>query len=138
MPLLESADWPAVRALLDVGLTADVLPDATIERDVFWGAAEREVLRLDPDALARTGDELKAARSAAMAFLAASLAPSVPRLTREDTDGYSYTADVAKWDALAASLRARATREIGAYLEEDDSAIRRPTFFAAASGRRGV
>jgi hypothetical protein len=135
MPLLTSANIPSIRWRLDASLDEATLPDAVVVDQV--PAAERLVLARDPLAATRTGDDLARVQEAAILFCAALLAPSVPRLTREETDGYRYQADVATWEELAATLRARAEAEIAAVLGPAKVSSRRPTFFARAPGYRG-
>lgn len=113
--LLPMANYPAVRAALDLGLSTHDLPDATIELPIYKGAAERDVKAIDPDAESRTGDELEKAQNAAIYFCAARLAPSVVRLTSlsVQTRDVSYQKQTFDPEEKAAELIRRAKEEMG-------------------------
>src|SRR4051812_45313755 len=106
MPILSPADYPEVRAQLDLTLDGTMLPDATIGLDAFVGEAEREVLARDPLALSRTGDEAARVRLAAIYLTAARLALALPVLTSEETpEGQRYARQA--WDPVALANRLR-------------------------------
>jgi hypothetical protein len=145
MPLLTSADYPSIRALVDTGLTQEQLPDTTIALDVFLGAGQDAVLQRDPLAETRTGAQLDRARRAAMLFTAALLAPTVlQRSERDYTEGpgsehvkYATGLDGAK---RAAWLQAQAVAQLDAYLtvtEEEATGNTPPDLFATARPQRG-
>lgn len=136
MALLTPADYPAIRAALDVSLTPAVLPDAVIEMPIFLGAAEMEVAARDPAAGTREGDALQRLKNAVIYFAAANLAPVVPIYLRERLLSYEYQRPAVDWNARAADLRAQAEAELVAVL--GSQTVERPTFFALASGRRGL
>ena len=135
MSLLTSADYPAVRAALDVHLDSTLLPDSIIALNIYQGAAEMEVKRRDPLAETRTGDDATRVRLAAIYLCAAALAPAIPRLVSQTLDGHTVTVDGATWRDLAARLTALAyehlrtvtsvTPQVGAF------------HFARAAGGRG-
>lgn len=138
MALLTTADYPAIRAALDVSLTARDLPDSVIGLAIYVGAAEAEVLVRDPLAASRTGAEQQHLVNAAVFLTAALLAPALPDLTSEHFAEYSYNRNV-DWLARAADLRRRFEAELAAVLAPDDAATyNRPTMFTAASGTRGL
>ena len=135
MSLLTSADYPAIRAALDVHLDSTLLPDSIIALNIYQGAAEMEVKRRDPLAETRTGDDATRVRLAAIYLCAAALAPAIPRLVSQTLDGHTVTVDGATWRDLAARLTALAyehlqtvtsvTPQVGAF------------HFARAAGGRG-
>ncbi len=141
MTLLVPADYPAIRAALDVTLTEATLPDSIIELDLYLGAAEREVRASDPDAETRTGEARERVRAAAMLLCAANLAPAIPRIAAEQLADYRYQQQPVDWMKLAAELRERAKAELTALTTTDAteqaSRFRHPSF-AVAKGRRGV
>mgnify|MGYP001192831459 CR=1 FL=1 len=136
MALLGSSDYPAIRAAIDISLTATDLPDATIALDLYAGAAERWVLGRDPDAASRTGDDALRVKEAAVCACAALLLPALPAIRRETHGDDSYERQVVDPEKQAAALWGRASAAIDAYLAPDDDDGPRPTFFALASGRR--
>lgn len=138
MALLSSADYPTVRAALDVKLTAATLADATIALPIYLGAAEAEIVRRDPLAASRTGAALQHVKNACVLLCAALLAPAMPSLTGEDIGSYAYTRKAIDWPARAAELRLAAERELAAVLTPATvTTASRPTMFAVAAGGRG-
>jgi hypothetical protein len=137
--LLSSADYPAVRAAIDVSLGKSELPDDTIALGIYHAAAVQEVLARDPDAESRTGDELARVQRAAVYFCAARLCPAVVRLTSLSiqTRDISYSKPAQDPDERAAELRALAEAEIAAVLTPSEDDYARPTMFAVAKGYRG-
>lgn len=138
MALLTTADYPAIRAALDVSLTARDLPDSVIGLAIYVGAAEAEVLVRDPVAASRIGAEKQHLVNAAVFLTAAYLAPALPALTKERFAEYSYEQEV-DWLARAADLRRRFEAELAAVLAPNDAATySRPTMFTTAAGTRGL
>lgn len=137
MALLNSGDYPAIRAALDVSLSATDLPDATIALDLYSGAAERWVLARDSNAASRTGTDALRVKEAAVCACAALLLPALPIIRRETHGDDTYERAVVEPEKAAAALWGRASAAIDAYLEPEDTDGQRPTFFALASGRRG-
>ncbi len=139
MAILSAADYPAIRAALDVSLNAQLLPDATIGQDIFVGAAEAELLRRVPDAASRTGDDLKRVKRALVWLTAALLAPSVVRITSlsVQTRDLSYSRQTFDPDEKAAELRSRAESEIAMLLTPGEATPSLPTVFTVAAGYRG-
>lgn len=136
-PLLTSADYPAIRAMIDISLDSTTLPDAIIALDAYIGAGMRDVLLLDPLAESRTGTELQHARTAAIQFTAARIAPAIPRLQGETFGDYRYQLQPVDWEARASALRAAAGAELDAYLDTGDLTSDMPTMFGVAHGSRG-
>lgn len=136
-PLLSAADWPAVRAALDVTLDSSALPDATIALDIFSGEAMREVEARVTDATTLTGDDALDVTAAAVYLTAANLAPSMPSLTRASGQYLDWQRKGMDWNQRAAELRARAEEKIADLLEPDTAAPHLPTMFATAGGTRG-
>ena len=136
-PLLTSANYPAIRAMIDITLDTISVPDAIIALDAYVGAGMRDVLALDPLAESRTGDDLQHAQTAAVLFTAARLVPALPMIVKETFPDHSYERNKVDSAARAAELRNLAAAEIDAYLDVGDVISDRPTRFAVASGRRG-
>ena len=137
MALLYEADYPAVRAALDVQLTSRELPDSVIGLPLYVGAAEAEILVRDPLAATRTGAAWQHIVNATVLLTAALLAPALPAITSERFSEYSYDRDV-DWLALAAALRRRAETELAFVLTPTAPTVAsRPTIFAVATGTRG-
>lgn len=138
MALITAAVYGDIRAAIDISLDETVLPDSIISRDIYAGAAEREVLARDPDALSRSGADRARVTAAAVLFTAARLAPAVPNITSETQPGQSaYTRQAVDWTKRAADLRSLAEIELQAVLAPSEAAPSRPTMFARAAGRRG-
>lgn len=133
MAILTTADYPAIRAALDTTLDDTLLPDATIALDPYHWAAEREVLRRDPDAESRTGDDAKRVKLAAVYYAAANLAPAIPRITASALSTTSFQAKYADWSMVAALRRAEAGK-----LLRDVLGTTRSGQFGRASGDRGI
>ena len=82
MPILTSANYPAVRAAIDISLNPSVVPDATLDLPIYRDAAEAEIT----DRLGTTAyDDLTAPQQAAVTraaiyLCAALLMPAVPQL----------------------------------------------------------
>lgn len=138
MALLSAADYPAIRAAIDVSLTARVLPDSVIGLPIYVDAAEAEILTRDPLAESRTGAALQHVTNAAVLLTAALLAPALPGYTAEDFSEYSYQRKT-DWATRAAELRKRAEAELAAVLEpENPTTASKPTMFTTAPGTRGL
>lgn len=139
MSILTVFDYPAIRAALDVGLNESQLPDATIGRDIFIGAAEAELLKRVPDAAGKTGSDLERVKRALVWLTAALLAHSVVRITSMSiqTRDLSYSRQTFDPDEKAAVLRGRAEAEIAMLLTPTAMTPTRPTVFALAAGGRG-
>ena len=141
--ILAFADYPAVRAAVDVSLTTANLPDATIALDIYAGAAVRDVTDRYPGAAAVTtpaSTQLKIT-AAAVYFCAARLAiplagvivSSLSVSTRDQ--GFSrppYNGEKRREDLLAL-----AEDELADILEPAEETPNRPTMFTVASGTRG-
>jgi len=137
MALLSAADYPAIRAAIDVSLTARVLPDTIIGLPIYVDAAEAEILLRDPLAESRTGAALQHVTNAAVLLAAALLAAAMPAYTAETFSDYSYQRKI-DWAARAAELRQRAEAELAAVLAASaPTTYQRPTMFSVASGTRG-
>lgn len=139
MAILTAADYPAIRAALDVELDAEALPDDMINMSIYRAAADQDVIDLDPLAESRTdGTEVARVKRAAIYFCAARLAPVVPRIQRMTMGGdTSFERSVFDPQQRAGELRAMARDEIDEILTPAEDAPRKPTFFSKASGRRG-
>ncbi len=139
MAILSSSDYPAIREALDVGLTLQQLPDATIGRDIFLGAAEAELLKRVPTAASMTGEDLLRVKRALVWLTAANLAHSVVRITSLSIQvrDMSYSRQTFDPDEKAAELRRRAESEIEILAPPATATPSRPIAFALARGGRG-
>jgi hypothetical protein len=117
MALLDSTDYPAIRAAVDPRLTTADLPDATIALSIYLAAGEAEVLALDPGAESRAGDALARAQRAAIYLVAERLAltwrPYQQQNWHEDDVGEGFMWSVEGRQDRAQVLRALAMRELG-------------------------
>lgn len=138
-PLLSSAQYPAIRAAIDVKLAATDLPDAVIALDIYKGAAIQDVLARDPSAESRTGDAEVHVTSAGIYFCAARLCPAVVRVTSlsVSTRDLNYSRQTFDPEQRAAELRALADTELARVLEPSEDTPSRPTMFTIAAGTRG-
>jgi len=138
MAILSSADYPEIRAAIDVALDDDDLSDAVIGYDIYVGSADLEVKDRIPSAESKTGDELTHVKAATVLITAALLSPSVPQLVSTKAgEDFQFQYDKRDWVKHAAELRQRAERHIQAVLTPTGDAPQRPTMFARVSGTRG-
>jgi hypothetical protein len=108
---LTAAEYPAIRAAIDISLDAGVLPDEVIGLPTYAGEADRWVLATNPAAATYTpgSDQYGAAQSAAIFACAAMLVQAVPMLTGETWgQAYRYTRKDVDLGSLEASLWDRA------------------------------
>lgn len=134
LPLLSSADYPAIREALRIGLDSTALPDATIARDVFYGVAEREIVAAYADAATEAdATKLLHLKAAAVFLTAANLAGSLALPDREEFLTYRYQLPPSDWRAREADLRGRAAAALAAVT----GAATIPTLFTVACGARG-
>lgn len=133
MAILTSADYPAVRSALDIRLDSTILPDSIIAQKTYHIAAELEVKRRDPDAEARTGDDLTRVQLATIYLLAAFLAPAVPYVTQQSLGGSSFSVHDVDWQGRAARLHTLADD-----LLNQVTTVTTFGHFDKAPGRRGV
>jgi len=114
MTILTSADYPAVRRLVDTQLSAIDLPDAVISEIVYHDAAEAWIVNRDPDAATRTGAEASAVKRATLYWLASLLVPAAYKLTSVSvrTTDVSYTRPGFNSEKRIKELRQWAEREL--------------------------
>jgi len=135
--LLPEANYPQIRAAIDLTLVAAQLPDSAIALPIFRDAAIADVLLIDGDADDRTGDDLAAAQRAAVYFCAARLVSALPQITRKAALGSEVAYQAQNAAQRAAELRGLASAALDSYLVTDAATGDRPTFFAAGHGYRG-
>lgn len=114
LSLLDASSFAQIRAALDLSLDAASLPDDLIQQPIYGPAAEAEVLERDPNAagyLEGTAAKQRAI-NAAVFLTAAYLAPSLPAISQEKLGDWQMSQTPPDLTVLAASLRARAAREI--------------------------
>jgi hypothetical protein len=128
-----------VRDALDTELDTNSLLDATIARNIYSGAADQDVLALDPDAETRTGEDANRIQRAAVFFCAARLAPVVLRILNLSalTRDLRYSKPTFDPDERANELRGMAVEEINEVLVPGGLAESMPRMFSSASGTRG-
>ena len=138
MPFLStSGDYAMVRAAIDLSVTASVLPDATIQLDIFQGAAEAELLGRYPDIADAEGADLVVAKRAAAYLTAARILPRLPNITSEDLGDQNYNREPIDIEARVKELRALAWQAAGDIADPDMSRTPLPFVFDTISGRRG-
>jgi len=136
MPLLNDADYPAVRATLLLGITSEMLPNDVIALPIFQQAAEAEVLRCDPTAASRTGAEAEAIGRATIYLTAALIAPSVPNLIEHEEDRVRVKMEAVDWQVKARELKDMATAELNNLLNPSNLTAQMPVMFTLAEGKR--
>lgn len=137
--LIAIGDYAAVRAALDVSLTATELPDDVIEQPVFVDAAIAEIVDRYEDAESEIDeDKLARLRRAAIYLTAARLAPAVVRITSINMQlgDMSYTRQTFDPEKRAAELRGLAEIELVEVIEPEADDYARPTMFVRAPGGR--
>lgn len=136
MAILTTADYPAIRAALDVDLTETKLPNRIIDLPIYRDAADQDVISILPDAETRTGEAANKVQRAAIFFCAARLAPVVVRLTSLTVQArdLSYSKPVFDPEKRAAELRQLAVEELA---DISSGSPTRPPFFSVATGTRG-
>jgi hypothetical protein len=105
------AEFPAVRAALDISLDAANLPDAVIALPQYAGQAELWVAANDPNAIIYFPGSEEHIRTtiAAIYACAAYIVPALPNITGETYgDALRYTREKTDMHGLEASLWARA------------------------------
>lgn len=117
-PLLSAADYPEVRAAVDVALSDKRAPDAVLGLSIYVPAGCADVLTRDPLAEARTGPAAEAIHRAAVYFSAARLALGLREISSE-TFG-DVRVDL---DTVAAGERAAALTELGQQAVADAIAL---------------
>ncbi len=120
MPLLTDADYPAIRAAIDIELAVEDVPDDVIALPIYAGSGEAAVLALVPGAADLTGDDAERVKLAAILFTAALLVERLPRYVEERTEHYSYrkaTDGGLSVAQTASDLRARAKAAIVGLVE---------------------
>lgn len=139
MAILVPADWPAVRDAIDTQVDDNMLKDSTIALNIYSGAADQDVIKLDPDAESRTGDEGLAITRAAVYYCAARLIPVVLRILSLSTTtrDLRFTRSVPDAEQRANELRGMAVEEINEILTPGAEAASMPRMFTKVTGIRG-
>ena len=138
MSILTLTDFPAVRAVIDVKLTEDDLPDEVMLSPAYIGAAEAWVLSRDPQAETRTGDEAAHITRAAVFYMASLLVPAVARLTSVSiqTVDMSYSKPPIDISKRVKELKALAEDEINMLLKPSEITPEKPKMFKLGKSRR--
>lgn len=141
--ILSPADFPEIRATLDVSLDVSNLPDATIALDINLGRATEWVISQNPDAANYAGAvdaQSRAIRRACVLATAALIAPTLPWLVQETyTNRFGYKRQETDVGTLVADLWTQAGEQIKLSLPEVTTPVYggKP-FFIAVCGRRGL
>jgi hypothetical protein len=135
---IQTTDYGAVRAALDLSIDEVLLPDGLIEQKIWLDAAEEEVKRRDPGYASRGAVELQHLKNAAIYLLAARIAPSIPDIISERRgQGYQYNREPVNWPAREAKLKADADKEFAAVFSVVNPDATVLTWFDSAPGGRG-
>lgn len=145
MAILDTENYPAVRAAIDISLSEKNLPDEIIALSIYQGAAENWVIDRDanaetyaPAGAAPSATKWARVQNAAIYKTAALICPAVPNITRDDFGpNESYTRKAMDFDKRAEELTDLASAELAAYLETDPVTSQMPTFFTVGPGYRG-
>lgn len=146
MALIDETSFDAVRAAIDISLSANDLPDKTIKLSIYQGTAENWVLARDSAAAnykegGSTPDATKWARvqNATIYKLAALLCPVIPNIIRDDFgENESWQRKPMDYAGRAQELADLAAGELASYLETSPTTAVLPTFFTLGCGRRGA
>lgn len=138
MSLITSADFPAIRALLDATMDATILPDAVIDYPPYHPRAEAVILRKDPIALTRTDPAQVATLKLAAIYLTASyLMMVMPTLTPKRYQLGQLIIDLKldEWKERSRNMQSLYAEQMSLLLTGDDQAYRARQFTTAQSGR---
>jgi hypothetical protein len=127
--------------MLDLTVDDKSLPDAVLLLAPFAPEAEARIEAQVPNAAARTGDEARHLKLAAIALCAALVAPSMPSITSETVGpAMSVSRQPVDWTKRVAYLLGVFQAELDAVanVATPQSTISvRPKLFSLAPGRRG-
>lgn len=141
MAFLSEAEYPAIRASIDISLSTSNLKDAVIGLAPYKGQAEAWVLTELPEAAAYAPGtpEYLAAQRAAIYACAALLAPAVPVITGETFGNFRYTREKYDPEAVASALWGKARTAISEAAGDTPASSTTGSrfFFGTVKGRRG-
>jgi hypothetical protein len=135
-PILDTSDWPAVRAALDIELDATVLPDDTIALSIFQGEAENRFLTRVAGANPAVDLTSQESKNACIYYLAAMLSPHLSRYTMEMFGDSRSNSNQVSWDMLESVLMNRGDEIVDVLLGLDPIETNRATVFRLANGLR--
>lgn len=135
MALLTELYYPSIRAVIDVSLTTDDLPDEILALPIFLDAGVTQVLDKVPDAESMTGSDRTHVVNAAVYYTAALLVTGLPDIVGETFGTYIYKRTPTDRNKQAILLQSKGDGEIDVVLgiTDDD----RPRSFDVAKGHRG-
>ncbi len=138
MAYLTIAQYPAIRAALDISLTTAKLPDAVIASAPFHPAAEAEVSRR-LGSVAGAAEGQPGAQRAVILLTAARLLGSVPNIIRRTLGDTTIQYKPAEILERQRWFRAEASTEITALVQtlDPNAVTQQPTVFTLAPGNRG-
>jgi hypothetical protein len=132
MPLIETTDYPAIRAAINISLDEKSLPDDVIALSIYKGIAERRISDQQP-----TIDVYS--KAAAVLLCAALLCKAVPQILSETDAGVTTTVEPVDYDEKKAELLALSSEMLSLSLNvsaADRIAAQLPTLFTVARGSR--
>lgn len=130
------ADFPSIRAAIDVSLTEGSLPDDIIALPIYTGYAEQAVVSKVEDADTATAERQAHLHNAAVLYAAASLVFAIPSFVREQGPEFNVQVQRVAPDVLAGDLRVRADAEVLAGAIPGAASLVQ-TMFSVARGDRG-
>lgn len=129
--LIETSDYAAVRAAIDISLDELSLPDDIIALDIYKGLATRLIQQ-------KTISIDLFSKGAAATLCAALLCPAVPSLKSETDAGVTTEREPLDYAKRAAELRAMSNGLLALSMNVTvSSSTAKPTMFTVASGNRG-
>jgi hypothetical protein len=135
-PILDTSDWAAVRAALDIELDATVLPDATIELSIFQGEAENRFLTRVAGANPAVDLTSQESKNACIYYLAAMLSPQLSRYTMEQFGDSRSMSNQVDWMMLGSILMNRGDEIVDVLLGLNPFEANRASTFRLANGLR--
>lgn len=139
MAIIDIDSYAEIRAMLDVTLEEERLPDQIIGMAAYAGEAERRVIERVPGWATLSADLFERVRLAVVLTTAGLLAPAMPAITREDRLSYSYTRAQVDWAGRAAQLFNQAEEQLALVAPPAESEMTGGVrlFFDVAKTRRG-
>lgn len=131
--------YQQVREALDTKLDETALSDEIITRDIYLGAAERELKARVTTWASLTGDDLSSLQAACVFLTASRLVYAVIQITSITVQGRDASFSKQAWnpDEKKAELLGMAEDEINNILTPSDDTPLKPAVFGLAHGQRG-
>lgn len=141
-PTFDASDFAHVRALIDVRLSEEDIPDSVINSTAFLIASEKEVKRLlkangcDFDEL-EGEDDLEAFKLAVLLRTAAYMMSNAPQIMRQTVGQIGHSWEVTNWERMQANLLNRANNALLELCDNEKVEVVSTTAFATAQSGRG-